>query len=339
MSNNPDLDQLIARLYHHDPMVRRGAVTAITDMNDPDAISPLIHALGDADAEVRAIACEALGTMGKAAVLPLIHALYQVKSSPPSYTDFDSAISDKNLLIELFAETALIRIGMPAVDGLLSISYDSQDPIRINALKILAHIGDRRATESLMAALDDANDNVRKTVVAMLGHLGDRRIIEPIIKMLDDPDDLIRYSAVGTLGMLGDKRAVEPLIELMHDPDIAVRWNAFEALGNIGDERAIEPLQSALLDDDPDTRFYAAVALADFKHSSATAVLVEALTNEDKEHSLDAAQALLKMRAAVAPAVRALIQLFQDPDERIAGEAEDLLRELGIPDALRKSHQ
>jgi HEAT repeat protein len=337
MSSEQELDQVIARLHHRDEVVRREAVTAISTLETAEKIAPLIYALGDSDAEVRAVACEALGQLGELAVEPLIQALYQVKSTPAQYSDFNAALSDKNLMIELFAETALVRIGMPSVDGLLAISYDTNDPIRLNALKVLAHVGDRRATESLMAALSDKDSEVRKAVVTLLGHLGDSRIIEPVIAMLDDPDDLIRYSAVGTLGMIGDTRAVESLITCLDDPDIAVRWNVFEALGQIGDPRAIMPLEQALNDDDPDTRFYAAVALADFKHPSATSVLMDALADDDKERSLDAAKALLKMRAAVAPAVRTLIQLLQNQDERISFEAEDLLREIGIPDALRKS--
>lgn len=147
----PDLRALLAA---PDPDARWWALRTLALIPAPEAASLLRGALGDPDAEVRAAAIVALGRRGAAAeaILPLL--------------------SDPSAYLARLASDALVRIGSPAVPGLLG-ALRSEDPqTRANAARALALIAAPDAIPALVAALEDESVIVQHWAEEGLERLG-----------------------------------------------------------------------------------------------------------------------------------------------------------------------
>jgi LysM repeat protein len=152
--------------------------------SDPEPSAPVreqIERLSSFDPVERAHAAQALGTMGEEAVpaVPfLIRALndsarFAVRS--PEGEAAPSSVAEAAMM-------ALVSIGAPAVDPLIS-------------------------------TLGDTNPGVRVMVTEALGRIQDPGTIEPLIKVLEsDPDCLVQATAVDALRKKKDPRALEALV-------------------------------------------------------------------------------------------------------------------------------
>ena len=111
----------------------------------------LLAALGDADADVREAAAEALGQIGDAAAVPGLLA----------------ALGDADWRVRRAAAAALGQIGAPAVPGLLAALRYAEEDVREAAAAALREIGDAAAVPGLLAALRDADADVRRAAAAL----------------------------------------------------------------------------------------------------------------------------------------------------------------------------
>ncbi len=66
------------------------------------------------------------------------------------------------------ATEALVKIGKPAVEPLITKLNDNNRHVPELIIEVLCKIGDTRAVEPLIAALHDHNDNVRKVAARAL---------------------------------------------------------------------------------------------------------------------------------------------------------------------------
>jgi len=106
----------------------------------------------------------------------------------------------------------------------------------------------------------------RMEVIKALAEISDKRVLKAIVAALDDEDAGVQNHAAIALGKIGDIEALEPLIHaLQYGKDTTgtggVRKYAAEALGKLGDERAMSALKSALNDRNKAVRDAAAFAL------------------------------------------------------------------------------
>jgi len=161
----------------------------------------------------------------------------------------------------LEAARALVRIGRPVVEPLVSVLRDEDSYIQRYAAWVLGQIGDPRAVEPLIAALGNEDPFVSEKAAWALGEIKDRRAVEALITALNHEEWWVRTRAAEAVGKIGDRRAVEPLIAATKDEEAFVRSNAAVALGEIRDPRVVEPLIAALKDEDLNVRRNAAEAL------------------------------------------------------------------------------
>ncbi len=155
------------------------------------------------------------------------------------------------------AMNALVRIGLPSVDPLLSELKRLSREVYQVAVEVLVRIGSP-AVEPLAVALQSKDPYVRKAAIQALGRIGDTRAVEPLIPLLEGTFWKQRIAAAGALGQIGDSQAVEPLLVMLEDKEAfpgfpdgypQVRSSAARALGQIADARAVEPLIATLQND------------------------------------------------------------------------------------------
>jgi HEAT repeat protein len=238
------VEPLLAALRDRNAEVRAAAAEALP-YGDPRTLEPFITALGDRSARVRETAIDGLAGVNDArAVEPLIAALRRE--------------SDVDVACE--AMDALAHIGdARAVPARAAVLADQRrDPlVREWAARDLGVFeGDGRAFDALLAASRYPEDDVRRASIGAFGYLRDTRATPLLLRVLrsEDPE---RFWAAWALGELKDPQTVEPLIDALsaHGAAPAIggsvdtfRTQIARSLGLIGDARAVEPLVAALTD-------------------------------------------------------------------------------------------
>jgi HEAT repeat protein len=189
--------QFTAQQHKYYGDVRERAADALAEIGDPRAVEALGVALQDKGHRfVRISAAYALGKIGNArAVEPLI-----------------TALGDNENAVSAFAADALVALGEPAVEPLMTV-FKSETPGE--AASLLIRIG-APAVDSLISALSDNEAAVRRRAADALGQ-NDPRVIEPLIKALKDTDQGVGRAAINALRYIGNRRALEELERVAQD--------------------------------------------------------------------------------------------------------------------------
>jgi HEAT repeat protein len=145
---------------YSDEEVRWWALRAIAEIPSELSKATLLAGLGDENSGVRY--CAALGLREQPAA-QAIPTLVELLNSP-----------DK--LLARLASDALIRTGEEAVPALLSVMENGPQNARLEAVRALAHIGDKRSIPGMIGALEEgsamieywANEGLEKMGVGMV---------------------------------------------------------------------------------------------------------------------------------------------------------------------------
>jgi len=197
-----EIDIQIDLLKDPDWVVRREAAITLGEMGDERCVEPLCNALRDGDWQVREVAIDALGQIGSPAVEMLIKLL----------RDWD---------VRKYAIMALGKIRDERVLDPLMAQLRN-DEFKDDATNALVELGEP-AMERLITALKDKDEMVRKQAVLALGRIRHSDAIAPLIGMLADKDWFTRLTAAAALEAIGDERGREAIKPLMKDPDMVVR--------------------------------------------------------------------------------------------------------------------
>jgi HEAT repeat protein len=155
------IDILITTLHNStDPTLRKHAAYLLGDARTPQAIRPLIWALGDLDKSVREQATLALVATGKAATEPLAEAMK------------DPRWETRSRAVEAIGKLADEKALKPLIQGL----RDNRDHVRYMAAKGLKGLGDSTAIDPLIILLKDENRVVRMMTVRALSAIGGRNV-------------------------------------------------------------------------------------------------------------------------------------------------------------------
>lgn len=126
-----------------------------------------------------------------------------------------TSLNSPDLLERIKADCALIAAGQDAVEPLLAVVSDPNNPqeARWRAAANLGDIGDPRAVEALTTAIADELWEVRASAIWALGMLGDARAFEPLRGIVENPipDEQNSYVAARALLTIDRSRAVEML--------------------------------------------------------------------------------------------------------------------------------
>ena len=197
-----EIDIQIDLLKDADWVARREAAITLGEMGDERCVEPLCKALYDGDWQVREVAVEALGQIGSPAVEMLIKMV----------RDWD---------VRKYVIMALGKIRDERVLDPLMIQLRS-DEFKDDATNALVELGEP-ALERLVTALKDKDETVRKQAVLALGRIKHGGAVDPLIEMLGDADWFTRLTAAAALEAIGDPRGRDAIKPLTKDPDMVVR--------------------------------------------------------------------------------------------------------------------
>ena len=279
-------ENLIRQLKDSDVRVRRQAAISIinvTNSNTPESpalTAALIHALSDADAEMRVLGIRAL------------------QGSSPLAQDTLGAI------LPLLRDTeTTVRIAAAAAPGVL----------RQRGRKVEA-----AAIAPLLARLDD-EVFVRRMALTSLGEVGAVEAIPAVVKMISDEDAGLRSAAINAAGDIGPaaKAAVPGLLSATKDNSVCLQ--AVQALAKVGCEaKQVREYLLAAYKSERDG--FARVAIVRAMHQlcggESIPTLLDALQNDSDENvRANSAELLGKLRALAA--LKPLVKALRDSSERV----------------------
>jgi HEAT repeat protein len=210
------------------------------------AVSPLIEALADPQAEVRAAAAEALGVIGGDAIMS--ESAENVARAATAA--LIRSLKDREPSVRIAAMQALVCIATTPskaqpidvgamIDAFAASLGDRDDEVRLLALKSLQTCGSRgpaRPPEALVAALEDQSPRVRAAAILALASVPCD--LDPwfpyLLRGLEDKDSGVNAAcgrAIARARPPGFSAAAVPaLVAALESPSPAVRSRAAEAL-------------------------------------------------------------------------------------------------------------
>lgn len=299
----PEAAAVLPRLADVDPAVRRIALLELADLEDPDALQPIVAMLGnDDDADVRSEAARVLGAWEEPWIVEaLCNALLDddadVREAVASAL---SALKDvrSGAVLCLWAGRAEPFVQAAVLRGLRELRYaDAFEPalhalshddasVRIEAVGVLGWLKDARALPPLAdLATDDVSAEIRRAAVGALGFaaVSDTAISQALLRTLKDTVWQVREEAATTLGKIRLISARDALIAALGDDYWQVRLRSARALGQLGDGIAALPLTALLTHSISNLRKEAALALGELREPAAEIALRAALGDADPD--------------------------------------------------------
>ncbi len=160
MTIHGHIERAYQDLLGNDVEKRAEAIVLLGEARYAPAIPHLAECVRHADPGTRYLAANALSKMGD-----------EAESATPALLD---SLRADDIFLRAAITSALIRIGAPAVPGLIRALFDDNRAVRRAAAKALGKIGDERAVAPLSVSLKDGDDGVRKFAAEAL-----RRIDTP----------------------------------------------------------------------------------------------------------------------------------------------------------------
>lgn len=129
------------------------------------------------------------------------------------------------------------------IKGLIKL-FDKKytDDVRLEALRTLKKMPDKRAIKPLMKLLSDLPPGYSPFTFAIrdiLVAIGSDAV-KPMIKALDDP--ALRNAALSVLGKIGDPVAFDPILKLLPQTEGLDQQSVIDALGGIGGPQVVQTL-------------------------------------------------------------------------------------------------
>jgi len=190
-------------------------------------------------------------------------------SASAAARDWAKRLLDDDPKVRAAADTAIRRMGVPAIPMLVQLLRHDSDPVREFAVDALIDLTPHTASiqPSLRRALRDEDPVVAGDAARALGALGSRAApsVTALVTTLSHDDPYVRVYAAEALASIGPAaaRATGALAEALGDSVPGVRWAACEALASIGPPAAaaVPRLIDALDDEFLYVRIFAAGAL------------------------------------------------------------------------------
>jgi len=301
---------------------------------EPASIEPLIDSLGNSDAKVRLRACDALGSIGDAAV-SACDALRRL-------------LTDAAADVRLRAARALGLIHDTSdrtVTALFAMAQSKSAAERSSAFHALGNIGQalldpeplRAKQQQILDALEDDDKDVRWSACYVLASLQpDMSLhVELLVRRLRDTSSRVREIAIDGLKKLALTVDLTPRVTSINN---VVRGGGHEArvacevLALLGPKAksAVPCLTEALRADDGFLVIGAAEAL--WKIDGRTAESLPALSGLFDEYGESVCDAICEIGPAAGPLVHAVINALQSEDWDLQWAAADALGAISSSD-------
>lgn len=331
----PDVQELLARratesltdlLRHEDRNIRLQAVAALQQLKAASSVEPLRDLLTATDAELREAAATALIAIGPVSIAPLaavVSAKYGAHEpkvvaaralgligDPGAVAPLLVAMNDMTANVQSAAADSLVRLGAPAVPGLLALLEDASNTQRDEVPAPLAKIGDPRAIDALLRALTESPESEWRLRTAAIKALESFPEVPsaPFFKLLLDPNNTIRDAAARRLDQTDpgwkQNAAVEEVIatarQQAQSQDKERRSIALGLIGRLERREFTGLFLHALADPEVSLREQACATLESWKEPTAVEPLLGRLMDDNGWVCLAAGRAL----EAIDPAWR-----------------------------------
>jgi HEAT repeat protein len=217
-------------LYDTDSKIRVDAIAGLSEEENYQYISPLVHILKkDSSPEVREAAVTALGNfalqgeigkLSQACTTRIYEALIEILDNKAS------GIETRRLALE-----AIAPLSLPRVKDLIEEAYHSNDvKLKTSAIRAMGHNCDPMWLNSLLSALGNGNNELLHETLRAIGELGAEEALPDLIKLLEDSNTDVQEAVIRALGEIGGDESRQTLSELTQSPQQVVRRAAKAAL-------------------------------------------------------------------------------------------------------------
>lgn len=225
---------------------RISAVLRLAWADDPEGVKALIHALKDNEPTVRSAAAEALGALpfiaARATELVLSSLMAVATTDPDPSVRKQSMNSAGKFLFSEYRDQA--------IDLIRKAALNEKDPsVRIEAIRPLSGVRNRRTIEIMIDFLNDSSPEVRAQAANGIYLICLPEAIGSLITALKDPEPIVRKAAANSLAQAQDRKALRPLIDVLKDKDERVRLAAAHSLGSLKEPEAIRYLKEVAKSD------------------------------------------------------------------------------------------
>jgi HEAT repeat protein len=269
----------LIRLLSDEQWVRFSAVTALADIGDPAALTPLLGLIMQEDRAVAYAALEA------------IPALDPEGTALPALMDLADAVGDdlQPALVKTLVALTETRGGevwagldrarwLPRLLDVLQGDEPEAQVAAMTALGLMRESSTARIVLEAYAAWDRPGDEVAERAVQALAGMGNTEELLAAVERGVEPPVKVAIRALGAL------RAADAVPVLAQVRRTSTDWErrrlAVVALGLIGTDAALEHLIEAVDDETGYVRRAAARVLGDFRHEAAESALVARLKTE-----------------------------------------------------------
>lgn len=347
MKDRGDITGLIKALRHKQSNIRRSAAESLGQLDDRQAIKPLIGALCDKDratqmAVLNGLALHRIRKRNKVASKPTDREadanLGQRVTTQPSGGEA-STFSLRSILDEAsikkldqlldegkVSATAVKQLDPLAeeemvndliIESLVDNLADEDRSIRQTAADALIKKGSLATNRLIdLLALKDLPPYTTKAAIRILGEMHDPRAVEPLVTFLSGSSTDLRLCAAEALSKI-DSPAVDRAVDLLvkniilrfrDTVDYRVKSSCLKSLGGIHNEEAIDFLIEALDSKISHIKIAAIEALGTTATEEAIDLLIEALDSKNTQVKLAAIEAL--RRIGTRRAIDPLVELF-----------------------------
>lgn len=295
--------------------VRMDATLTLGLLRDRRAVKPLIKVLkdNDEDASVRAQAIISLNRLDSDIIIePLIKAL----------KDDDKRIRQKaaSVFVALFEneEGVVFKKGQ-AIKPLLSAMNDNDTKVRIEVIRALGLVRDKKVNSHLIKALSDRNDGVRQIAIRVLSSNGDKKALPYIEDAMQDKNYEVRKEATMAYSVLKGSESIPYLINMLQDSNIEVKRQAILSLGAFTGRNTVDALLGVVKDINEDIRIRLTAISSLAKIYKDSGVFIDLLNDNNYEIRKEALRCLgiLKDNKAIDP----LINKVTDDHREVRREA------------------
>ncbi|HEV7399577.1 MAG TPA: HEAT repeat domain-containing protein [Solirubrobacterales bacterium] len=233
---------LSAQLKSRRPNTRARAALLLTRPGIPAVVEQIVPLLGDADPDVRLVACSGLARAATPRAAELLIWALMAHLLPP-----ERIIERLGAPWAVETMISTLKEGSSAVADVLAGVPPVGNEVELDAslARALGLARDPRAETALVTLLGADSTEVRISAARALGRVGGSACVPVLISALESEDWPVRAQAAKSLGALGAAGALEPLEGCLSDRAWWVRANAARALRDLG-EPGIEALRRTL---------------------------------------------------------------------------------------------
>lgn len=213
------------------PACRASALDAFRQLARDEMAEHLLDHLEDKDFSRKEIVCLILHHLGEEVVNSIVGRI----------AAGDNQYAEKTLT------TAILRIGPPAIPPLLEILKDGRRQFVLTAIAILGEMGNRDAVRGLSPAACHLDSRIRIDAIRALARIGGKEATDVLMDLLQNDNRAVRRQVILWLGITRNERGVQPLLNLVFERDLmgkslTLKKEALLAIGRIGDRRALDDL-------------------------------------------------------------------------------------------------